>query len=260
MKVVATVESRMASSRLPGKNALPLLGRPMMARLLERVQRAELVDTVCVATTTEPADDALEQIGRDVGAEVYRGSTDDVLGRVLGAARAAGGDLLVEITGDCPLADPRIIDAAVTRYLSGGYDYVANILDDLTFPIGFDVQVYAVDLLAEIDGLTTDPDDRVDVTPYIYRNPQRYRLLNLRAPAELDRPAYRLCVDYPEDFDVLTDVFRGLYREGDVFSAREIIAFLDARPDLVRHNTRREGLFGCPSSGGAADQEVMVIS
>jgi len=259
MKVVATVESRMASSRLPGKNARPVLGRPMMARLLERLRRAETVDTVCVATTTEPADDELERIAHEAGADVFRGSTDDVLGRVLGALQACGGDLLVEITGDCPLVDPRIVDAAVARYASGGYDYVANILDELTFPIGFDVQVYSAALLSEIAGLTTDPGDRVDVTPFIYRNPQRYRLLNLRAPAELDRPGYRLCVDYPEDFEVLTEIFGALHRDGEVFSARDVVAFLDRRPDLARHNTRRDGLFGCPSSGGAAAQEIMAL-
>ncbi|HVL68427.1 MAG TPA: glycosyltransferase family protein [Vicinamibacterales bacterium] len=259
MRVVATIESRMGSTRLPGKNAKPLAGHPMLARLIERVRAADMVDTVCVATTSDPSDDPLEAIARGAGAEVFRGSTDDVLGRVLGAARSVSADVIVEITGDCPLVDPSIVDAAVRRYAAGGADYVANILDVLSFPIGFDVQVFAVDLLDEVSRLTDDPGDRVDVTPYIHRHPDRYRLLNLRAPAELDRPEYFLCVDYPEDFEVVSHLFEALYPTNPRFGAREVIPFLDARPELARLNTGRPGLFTFPSSGGAARQEVMVL-
>lgn len=259
MRVVATVESRMRSSRLPGKNALPLLGRPMIARLFERLQQARTLDAICLATTSEAADDELERIARQAGVNVYRGSTDDVLGRVLGAANSVGGELLVEITGDCPLVDPRIIDAAVARYGRGDVDYVANVLDVLTFPVGFDVQVYSVALLDEVSRLTADPGDRVDVTPYIYRHPDRYRLLNLRAPADLDRPRYRVCVDYPEDLQVVSALFTALYPANVAFSARDIIARLDADPGLAAANTRRDGLFGCPSSGGRARQEVLDV-
>jgi spore coat polysaccharide biosynthesis protein SpsF len=187
-RVVALVESRMASTRLPGKNLLPILGKPMLARLLERLKRCRMVDELCVATTRDAADDALEALARAEGVACHRGSVDDVLERTLHAATALKADVIVEITGDCPLVDPDIADAAVRRYLKGGVDYVANVLDRLSFPVGFDVQVYSRAALAEVSGLTDDPFDRGNVTPFFYRNPQRYRLLNLFAPPALDRP------------------------------------------------------------------------
>lgn len=256
MKVVATVESRMGSSRLPGKNARPILGQPMLGRLFERLKRCDRIDTVCLATTQEPADDPLEAIAVREGVHTFRGSTDDVLGRVLGAAQSVGADVLVEILGDCPLVDPKIVDSALRRYEEGGYDYVANILDVLTFPVGFDVQVYAVALLEDVSALTQDPGDRVNVTPFIYHHPERYRLLNLKAPPELDRPRYRLCVDYAEDFALVSTIFDTLYPHDPAFDARAIVGLLDRRPDLAHMNTRPGPPLVPPSSNGAAAQEV----
>jgi spore coat polysaccharide biosynthesis protein SpsF len=237
-RVVALVESRMASTRLPGKNLLPILGKPMLARLLERLKRCRMVDELCVATTRDAADDALEALARVEGVACHRGSVDDVLERTLHAATALKADVIVEITGDCPLVDPAIADAAVRRYLKGGVDYVANVLDRLSFPVGFDVQVYSRAALAEVSGLTDDPFDRGNVTPFFYRNPQRYRLLNLFAPPELDRSKYLLCVDYPADFEVVTAVYEALYPRRAAFDAFDIIGFLDGREDLARRNVR----------------------
>jgi spore coat polysaccharide biosynthesis protein SpsF len=260
MRVVATVECRMTSRRLPGKHLKPILGRPMLYRLLERLGRSHNVDAVMLATSVDPADDALVQVAEDAGASAYRGPLEDVIARLIGAARAARADVIAEITGDCPLIDPAIVDAVVERYLKGGYDYVTNILDELTFPIGFDVQVFSVALLEEISRLTSDPEDRVNVTSFIYRNPQRYRLLNVRAPRSLERPRYRLCVDYPHDFDVIEQIYEALYPTAPAFSAEAIVALLDRRPDLATANTWMPNAFEWPSSGGRSDQEPLVIA
>ncbi len=260
MRVVASVESRMGSSRLPGKNARPILGAPMLARLLQRLKACSEVDVVCLATTEEEADDRLIEIASGENVAAYRGSTDDVMARVLGAANSVDADVIVEVTGDCPLSDPGIIDAVVRRYKQGGYDYVANILDELTFPAGFDVQVFSRDLLADASRITSDPRDREDVTRYFYRTAGRYRLLNLRAPRELDRPHYWLCVDYPEDFEVISTVYGELYPRDPLFPARKIIDFLDHRPDLVKRNTSRAGLFSCPESLGGAVHETLSLA
>jgi spore coat polysaccharide biosynthesis protein SpsF len=260
MRVVASVEARMGSSRLPGKNGRPICGKPMLARLLERLKASSEIDVICVATTEQPADDRLMEIARQEDVATFRGSTDDVLSRVLGAATSVAADVIVEITGDCPLSDPRIIDAVVRRYKRGGYDYVANILDELTFPAGFDVQVFSRELLAEAAARTTDRQDREDVTRYFYRTPERHRLLNLRAPRELDRPRYWLCVDHPEDFQVISAVYEALLPHDPMFSGRDAIAFLDGRPDLVTLNTAREGLFSCPISDGRAAHETLSLA
>ena len=259
MRVVATVESRMTSSRLPGKSMLPILGKPMLGRLLERLKRSRRADVICVATTDDPRDDVLIDLARGEGVEVFRGSVDDVLSRVLGAAKSVQADIIAEITGDCPLVDPGILDAVLGRYLKGGHDYVANILDCLTFPAGLDVQVYSVALLEEVSQLTQEPADRADVTPFIYHNPDRYRLLNVQAPPDLCRPDYWLAVDYRQDFEVVSSVYRALYNLNPDFDARAIIHFLDSRSDVVANNSGLHNPSDHPSSDGKALQEVLSI-
>ncbi len=204
MRIVATVQSRMSSRRLPGKHLKPILGKPMLGRLLERLKRSKQVDVVCVATSVDSADEVLVDVARESGVKSYRGPLDDMLARLIGAAKSVGGSVIAQITGDCPLIDPKIVDGVIDRYRKGEYDYLSNMLDGLTFPVGFDVQVYSVALLEEVSRLACDPQVREHVTLFIYRNPQRYRLLNLRAPTELHRPRYRLCVDYEQDLEVVT--------------------------------------------------------
>lgn len=231
----------------------------MLYRLLERIKRSCRADVICFATGTDPANEALVKIAEEAGVQVYCGPLDDVLTRLIDAARVVGADIIAQITGDCPLIDSKIVDAVIDRYLKGGYTLVTNILDHLTFPVGFDVQVYQVSLLEEVSRLTPDPQDHEHVTPFIYRNPQHYRLLNLRAPAELNRPKYRLCVDYEQDFEVVTEVYEALYPSDPAFDAWKIIEFLDKRPDLVAKNDWMEDTFASPSSGGHADQEILWL-
>jgi len=259
MKVAAIVESRMSSRRLPGKNLKTLVGRPMLSHLTERLHRSQGLDAVCVATSMDPSDQPLADWAMGEGVPCFRGALDDVLGRVLGAARSLEADVIVEITGDCPLTDPGIVDAMVARYRRGGYDYVTNVLDVLTFPIGFDVQVYSTELLATVAAATDDPYDRENVTPFIYHHPERHRLLNLRAPPALDRPRFFLSVDHPEDFALVREVFETLYPANPTFTAADVIRFLDGRPDLAASNARGEAAFTFPSSGGRAVQEVLEI-
>ncbi|MBM4135165.1 MAG: spore coat biosynthesis protein F [Nitrospira sp.] len=260
MRVVASVECRMSSRRLPGKHVKSLLGRPMLYRLLERLRRGRCADVICLATSTDQSDETLVRVAEEAGVAAYRGPLEDVLSRVIGAAREVEADVIAEITGDCPLIDPGIVDAVVDRYLKGGYDYVTNVLDELTFPVGFDVQVFSLTLLEEVSRLTSDPQDRENVTSFIYRNPQRYRLLNVRAPRALDRPRYRLCVDYPQDFDLIEQIYRALYPRDPAFTARAIVELLDSRPDLANANNSMPNAFEWPSSGGKADQEVLALA
>ncbi len=259
MRAAAIVESRMSSKRLPGKNLKPILGRPMVCRLFERLKRCQRVDVICLATSSDPSDSPLEEAARGENVECFRGSLDDVLDRTLNAARSVMADVIVEVTGDCPLVDPGIIDAAVARHSTGGVDYLANVLDRLTFPIGFDVQVYATAALEEVSRLTREPYDRLNVTPYFYHHPEQYRLLNLFAPAELDRPRYRLCVDHAEDFAVISAIFETLYPQNPAFTSFDIVQFLDANADLARSNVWRDDSFTFPSSGGKARQEPMKL-
>src|SRR3954454_8823993 len=133
-RVVATIEARMTSSRLPGKVLLPAVGKPLLELMVERLQRSRHLDAIVIATTEDASSDPLEELAERLGIGCFRGSEDDVLARVLGAARAYDADLIVELTGDCPLIDPALVDLHVERFNEGGSDYTANVLEK-TYPL-----------------------------------------------------------------------------------------------------------------------------
>ena len=146
MTIVATIEARMTSSRLPGKVLMPAGGRPLLRILIERLQHVSAIDSIVVATTTNATDDPVAALCEAAGVAVFRGSEDDVLGRVRGALDYAKADIAVEITGDCPLIDPRVIDRVVRAKLDGESDYVSNTMR-YTYPEGLDTEVFSVSAL-----------------------------------------------------------------------------------------------------------------
>jgi spore coat polysaccharide biosynthesis protein SpsF len=259
MTTVAIIQSRMSSRRLPGKNLRPILGRPMLARLIERLKQADSLDRICVATSSHSSDDPIEQLARAEGVDCFRGSLDDVLQRVTQAAQHCGAQRVVDITGDCPLVDPRMVDACVRRHARGDADYVYLALDRISFPPGLDIQVYARDQLERVEAVATSDYDRNNVTPYFYHHPDQFRLLNLYAPPELDRPRYFLAVDYPQDFDLVTQIFGALQRDGQAFGARDVVGYLDQHPELARSNARDPATLDSADTGGAARQELMLV-
>lgn len=225
----------MQSSRLPGKVLLPILGRPMLELMIERLRRVTSVDEIAVATTTDGSCQPIADLAERLGVACYRGSEDDVLDRVLRAARAVGADLIVETTGDCPLIDPVIVDQVIREFQSRAVDYCANVLER-TFPRGMDVQVFPTRVLAEVSGLTRDPADREHVSLYIYSHPERYRLWNVAsqlAPADRE---LRLTVDTPEDFRLVSEIFHRLYPANPQFGLAEIVDLLRQNPKLREIN------------------------
>lgn len=234
-KVVATIEARRGASRLPDKVLQPVLGEPMLARIIERVKRARRVDAIVVATTQEVQDDAVAELAGRCGVGVHRGPTEDVLARVVGAAQSASADAIVELMGDNPFADPAVIDELVAVYQYGAADYVAN-LPARTYPLGIDTQVFGARLLVEIAATADAPEDREHVTTYIYRNPDRFKLVCVEAPPTLRRPAYRLTVDEAVDLELTRLVYEALHPTKPDFGLTEVIAYLDANPDVAAIN------------------------
>lgn len=235
MKTVAVIEARMASTRLPGKVLRPILGRPMLALLIERVSAASLVHQVVVATTTNPDDDAIQALAETLGVGCYRGSEEDVLNRVLEAAQKFSADLIVEITGDCPLTDPGVIDSVISAFQAHTCDYASNILKR-TFPRGLDVQVFPTRVLEEVARLTDDPVDHEHVSLYMYEHPDRFSLLNVESTLD---PAWwdlRLTVDTAEDLQLVTEIFARLYPGKALFSLEEVIRLLTGDPQLLEIN------------------------
>ena len=235
MKTVATIEARMTSTRLPGKVLASAEGLPMLALMVERLRHVAALDAIVIATTVNAADNAVAALARELGVGCWRGSEDDVMARVLDAATDAQADTIVELTGDCPLIDPRIVADVIAAYRSAKVDYAANILTR-SYPIGMDTQVFARSVLADAAARTSDPADREHVSLYIYRHPERYRLLDLPAPPELTRPELRLTLDTPEDLEVIRAVFAALRPHRTDFSLAEMLAFLDAHPEIAARN------------------------
>lgn len=235
MKTVASIEARMTSSRLPGKVLLPIMGKPMLELLVERLKKSKLLDEIVVATTTNKTDDPIEQLSRNLGVGCFRGSEDDVLCRVIGAAHAYKTDVIVEITGDCPLIDPRTLDKVIEAYHSRNVDYVSNVLER-TYPRGMETQVFSTAVLEKVAKLTQDPIDHEHVSLYVYEHPEIFRLYNVRSDLPEEFWDIRLTVDTQEDFQLIRTIYETLYPENPDFSLYDIIDLLKNRRELLEIN------------------------
>jgi spore coat polysaccharide biosynthesis protein SpsF len=203
----------------------------MLAHMIERLRRVPSIDAIVIATTTDPSCDPIEDLARAEGVGCYRGSEDDVLDRVLRAARGADADLIVETTGDCPLIDPDVVSSVIAAFQDGEVDYCSNILTR-TFPRGMDVQVFPTEVLAQVAALTHDPADREHVSLYIYEHPELFRLRNVESGLPAEVADYRLTVDTAEDFELIRRIFETLKPKEPGFGLHAIVDLLSRRHDL----------------------------
>ena len=231
MKTVVTIEARMCSTRLAGKVLKPILGRPLLALLIERVQRVWQADQIVVATTNKAADDPIAELACQLGVGWFRGSEDDVLDRVLKAAQSVDAELIVETSGDCALIDPGVIDQLIATFKCNSVDYCSNTLFR-TYPRGMDAQIFPVAVLAQVAELTEDPPDREHVSLYIYEHPERFRLLNVASGLASEVADLRLTVDTPEDFDLVRLVYEELYPGNPEFNLSDMLDLFRRRPEL----------------------------
>ena len=235
MKTVATIEARMTSTRLPGKVLADCQGRPMLELMVERLRHVPELDRIVIATTTNDSDAPVAVLAQRLGIGCWRGSENDVLQRVLDAARGHQADVIVELTGDCPLVDPAIVSRVIQAHRATGVDYCANVLTR-SWPIGMDTQVFATDVLADVARRSSDPVDREHVSLFIYRHPEIYSLHGVEAPPEECRPTLRLTLDTPADLQVIRSLFAALRSDDPRFPVARMIAWLDAHPDIARLN------------------------
>lgn len=239
-RVVASIEARMSSSRLPGKVLADIGGAPALGRLLSRLRRCRSLDGVVLATSQAPDDDPLAAWARREGLPCHRGSLDDVLDRVVAAHAGMGTDIVVEITGDCPLLDPEVVDLGVRTFLANreSADVVSNTAKP-SWPMGVDVQVFALELLREVARTVADPAVREHVSLYFYEHPERHRIFHLQAPAREQAPDRRFQLDYPEDLAFIRAVYARLEPQfGPVFSTSEVLDLLRREPDLSLINAQ----------------------
>jgi spore coat polysaccharide biosynthesis protein SpsF len=243
MRVVVVVQARTGSSRLPGKVLMPLAGRPLLERMLERIWAATTPDDVVVATTTGADDDEIYDLAIAAGTSCYRGHPADLLDRHLRAARRAYADVVVKIPSDCPLISPSVIDRVIGFFKeqAGRFDYVSN-LHPASYPDGNDVEVMPFGVLQAAWDDARAEYEREHTTPFIWEHPERFRLGNVRWEAPLDfSSSHRWTVDYPEDYALVSAVYDALWSPRSIFEIDEVFALLEARPDIARLNARHHG-------------------
>lgn len=239
-RVVASVEARMGSSRLPGKMLSDVCGKPAVERLMDRLARCCLLDEVVLATTISEADDALAAWAGAKGVMCFRGSEEDVLDRVVKAQRMCGGEVVVEVTGDCTLLDPELVDMGVATFFANPCDVVTNVRQ-LSFPMGMDIQVFRLSELERVAAAVDDRAVREHVSLYFYEHEERYRIIHLMAPARWHAPAYRFQLDYPEDLAFIRLIYTALEPEfGPAFGIEEIMHYLRLHPELTDINIHCE--------------------
>ena len=234
MKRVAIIQARINSSRLPGKVLMEIGGRSMLARVIQRVRRANLVDEVLVATTPQHADDPIVSEARTLHAGVYRGDEGDVLTRYYEAATSAQAELVIRITADCPLVDPALIDEVIRRALDQypDVDYATNVLHR-TYPRGLDVEVAPFRTLEQVWREARQPYQRIHVFPYVREHPERFRLVNVAQARDDSR--MRWTVDTADDLEFIRAVYQRMGNDETV-SWHEVISLLRREPSLLGLN------------------------
>jgi spore coat polysaccharide biosynthesis protein SpsF len=225
----------MESTRLPGKVLKPVLGKPLLGYLLDRLCLVESVDRIVVATTVDPKDQQIVDFCKEQGVSCYRGSEQNVLSRYYEAAKVYHADLVVRITADCPLIDPAVIDHAIRLYRHSApcCDYISNALIR-SYPRGMDVEVFSMHSLAMAAAEAKEAAEREHVTLYLYRHPERFRCWNFFY--SVDASHYRLTVDETSDFILMQKILENLYSRLPSFTLEDILSLLRENPDWATIN------------------------
>lgn len=235
MRIVCIIQARMGSTRLPGKVLKPILGQPMLWHVMERVRRVRRLDELVVATTVQDADDRIADLCMQNGWSCFRGSEDDVLDRYYQAALQCQADVVVRITSDCPLVDPDVIDQVIGAYVTSQpeVDYVSNTLVPRTFPRGLDVEVFSFSALSRAWDEDGNPAWREHVTPYIWRQSDKFRLLPVKA--DDDYSVMRWTVDTEEDLALVRRIYESMPHS--FFGWQGVLRLLKDHPQWLKINS-----------------------
>lgn len=229
--ILAILQGRLSSTRLPGKVLKDLRGKPMILRQVERLKFSKQIDHLVVATSTDSSDDELVEVLLSEGIEVRRGPLDDVLERFGAVVDEFNPEVIVRLTADCPLADPEIIDEVISAHLQHKTDYTSNVLTP-TFPDGLDVECISPSAFTRLRASTLTSQEREHVTLGLYSNPEQYSLSSITQFP--DRSQLRWTVDVQDDLDFVRSVYEHLYVEQKFFGQAEILDLLGREPELSR--------------------------
>jgi len=236
-KIVAIVQARVTSTRLPGKVFMDIKGKPMIWHVINRLKYSKKLDEIILTIPDTRENDELEKFAKKNNIKYFRGSEKDVLSRYYEAARKFKADIIVRITSDCPLIDPRIVDVVVENHLNAKANYTSNTLKR-TFPRGLDVEVVSFEALEKTHKEATEDYQREHVTSYIYEHPEIFKLESVEAQGKLNRPELRITVDTEEDFQLIKEIYKHLYKPRKIFYAQDIIDLLETHPRLIKINIK----------------------
>ncbi len=235
IKLVAIVQARMTSERLPGKVLMTVLEKPLLEYQIERLKRVKLINELVIATTENKTDDPIVGLCSRLSISFFRGSEHDVLSRYYDAAVQYGADVVTRITSDCPLIDPAVIDQSIQFFLDHRHqlDYVSNVGPGY-YPRGMDCEVFSFRALKEAFQEATEAYDREHVTPFIAHRPQRFKSGGVPHPIDLSH--HRWTVDTPDDFELIRRILTSLYPSKPEFTLADIIQLLEQHPDWQNVN------------------------
>lgn len=235
MRIVATIEARMTSSRLPGKVLMPAGGVPMLKHLVTRLNAVPSIQEIVLATTVNEADDPLVDFAKQENINYYRGSEDDVMLRVIEAAESVNADIIVEITGDCPIIDPQIVEQTIRMFFAHDAVYVSN-AHIRSYPDGMDTQVFKLETLKYSASLTDNPLDHEHVTLHIRNHPEIFTHVHLVAPPELHWPGLGLTLDEDDDYKLLKKIIEHFGESKRLFSCLDTIKLLRQKKEWLKIN------------------------
>lgn len=237
MKVLAIIQARMGSTRLPGKVLRLIQGKSMLEHQIDFLKKSESINQLIVATTKLAQDDKIEELVNELGIDCYRGSTDDVLERYYKCAKKFNGEIIVRITSDNPLVEPTLVDKIIELAIDTKCDFATNMIKQ-TYPLGYLVEVFPFQVLEKLYNNVMDPLTREHVTFHIKRNPKLYDIQNFTLPKELARPEWRLAVDEERDFEIMSKIFASLYKPGQFIKYTSVIRLLESNEELVLKNEK----------------------
>lgn len=237
------MQARTSSTRLPGKVLMPILGKTILWRMIERLKQVEHQAQLVIATSIEAADDAIEGEAKSIGVSCFRGSLNNLLDRHYQAGVFFNADAVIKIPSDCPLIDPGIVDEVIRFYLDNklSVDFVSN-LHPPSWPDGNDVELMTMDCLKKTWQEAKRPMELEHTTPYIWENPDKFRIANLEMEGGKDlSKTHRFTIDYMADYLFIKKVFEELYPNNPAFSCDDILGLLKNYPKIYGINTKYLG-------------------
>ena len=236
--ITAIVQARMGSTRLPGKVMKLLSGKPMLWHIIDRLKFSKKIDRIIIATTVKEDDKVIVKLSKEIGIDAFSGSPEDVLDRYYQSASFFNVKHIIRITADCPLIDPVIVDETVDYYQKKNCDYVSNTINP-SYPDGLDTEIFSFETLERAWGEAVTPSEREHVTPYIYNHSEIFKIYNYAN--DVDRSHMRWVVDEAADYKFIAEVYKRLYREGEIFYMNDVLDLLSKHPELndINKNIKR---------------------